>query len=137
MTVRLTNVSRHDLLIPPPHIDCGDVPHGSLFFRIDIQRTSGPVSGMGCAADYVGSIPVQQRIRTWNRLAPGQSLDFKHDITSEPDALIRGTQRAGRYSFSVSYLPPYLSPQDQSLLQSVRIAFPEAPLETPWISFDR
>jgi hypothetical protein len=136
--VRLRNVTHHDVLVPQPHKNCGDEMYGSLFFRINIQRASGPVFTPGGIADYnfSGSL-IQQRIKTWHRLGPGQSIDFREDIAEETGALLKGSQTAGKYSFSASYQPPYISAEDKKNLYAVRIDFPEDQLETRWLTYNR
>jgi hypothetical protein len=112
--------------------------YGSLFFRIYIQGTSGPVFTPGGIADYnfSGSL-IQQRIKTWHRLEPGQSIDFREDIAAETGALLKGSQTAGKYVFSASYQPPYISAEDKKNLYAVRIDFPEDQLETRWLTYKR
>ena len=112
--------------------------YGSLLFRVNIQRASGPVAGAGCFADYnsFGS-DVQQRIKTWNRLGPGQSIDFREDIAAETGALLKGSQTAGKYSFSASYQPPHISAEDKRVLRAVRVDFPEDQLETARLTYEK
>jgi hypothetical protein len=112
--------------------------YGSLFFKIYIQRASGPVFGLGGIADYnfFGSL-IQRRIKTWHRLGPGQAIDFREDIALETGALLKGSQPAGKYSFSASYQPPYISAEDKKILHAVRIDFPEDELKTRLLTYNR
>jgi hypothetical protein len=112
--------------------------YGSLFFKINIQRANGPVFGLGGIADYnfSGSL-IQQRIKTWHRLEPGQSIDFREDIAVETGALLKGSETVGKYSFSALYQPPYISAEDKKILYALKIDFPEDQLETRWLTYNR
>jgi hypothetical protein len=136
ITIRLTNISKQDLLIPEPHKDCADGMYGSLFFRINIRTAGPPFLGSGCVADYsfAGS-HIRDRIKVWKRLAPGQSLVFEKDVALDTTEILRGPIRDGTYTYSASYDPPYIPAQDKQRLNSVHIGFPRQRLQTTALAF--
>lgn len=132
MTIQIKNISSHDLLIPEPHKDCGDEMYGSLFFRMNVRTTGGaPILGHGCAADYNFSrTSIEDRVRVWKRLAPGESLVYRKDAISETMAMLQGRLTSGVYTYSASYDPPYISDGDKHLLTAAGISFPHQRLAT-------
>jgi hypothetical protein len=136
LTLKITNITRHDILIPTP-TNCSDGMYGTLFFSIDIQRKTGPAPlGMGCVADYnFTNVSISDRIKKWKRLLPGQSLVFNKNVTAEIGAILRGPPEPGRYEFRASYEPPWISEHDKILLTTVRIGFPHDTMRTPSQAF--
>jgi hypothetical protein len=136
ITIRLTNTSKQDLLVPEPHNECSDGMHGSLFFQIVIRSTGAPPYEMACIADYgFAGVHIRDRIKGWKRLAPGQSLVFEKDVALDTTEVLRGPIRNGTYTYSASYVPPYIPAQDKQRLDSVHIAFPRQRLQTPSLVF--
>ncbi len=132
ITLRLRNVSTHDILIPRPHLDCADGMYGSLLFQIVIQPAEVFTQNSGCFADYsFAHAQIDQRIGTWMRLGPGASLAFDKNVPPVRRAPLRDRKTVRTYSFTALYQPPYVSAQDLSSLRAAQVYVPRSELKTP------
>ncbi len=126
-TVVLTNISNHDLHLPQPHLECGDVATGSIFlYARFLPGSSAPLKPhTGCIVDEF-HVPIPQRLRSWNVLPAGQSLRFDMDLTNaEPNAPAPGT-----YTIWAGYDPPAVSPDELKLVEQNGLAVPTSRLAT-------
>ncbi len=140
VTIKITNVSSHEVLIPDPCAACGDGMYGSLFFRSNLRSTAGafPIMLGGGIADYdFTKTTILERIKKWKRLTPGHTLIFKENIAAETNAMLRGQPGAGSYEFSAAYEAPYISENDQRLLTAAKVHFPRGRMETSALKFTK
>lgn len=128
----LTNVSGHDLRLPRPALECGDVINGYLFLRaqyVPSDSNSHPLS-RSCVIDHAYT-PILDRAKKWNALAPGESLRVEIDLAKAvPDAPSPGT-----YTIWADFTPPTVGSEDLKLLQQQGIAVPTYRLATPAVEY--
>ena len=136
ITLRLRNVSTHDILIPRPRLDCADGMYGALLFQIVIQPAEISTQNSGCFADYsFADTQIDQRIKTWTRLTPSASLAFDKIIPPVPRAPPHGRKTVRTYSFTALYQPPYVSAQDLSILRAAQVYVPRSELKPPMLMY--
>jgi hypothetical protein len=128
-TFVLLNITDHNLLVPAhPSVDCGDNYDGS--FWLEIRFTPWPFTpltseprggGWGCAGSVYQWPPVIERVKQWKTIAPGESFR----ITAPKDKLhLDG--KLGKYELWARYIPPSVSPGDETILRHAGIDFPIA-----------
>lgn len=130
--IRLTNVSHHDLRLPKPALECGDVANGSVYLhgRFLPSQSSGPLTGSGCVADSF-HVPILDQLKRWNTLAAGESLRFDIELTR----VVPNAPAAGTYTIWADYTPPYVSPAELKLLDQNGIAVPTSSLATTPVEY--
>ena len=130
-TVVMLNTSNHDIRLPIPSLECGDVPHGTVSLQLAFTplKPGASASGSGgCVKDF-GYQPISERLREWKLLAPGQSLTL---ATISDRALAK---EAGSYDYWVIYFPPGMPDSDRTLLLKAGINFPQTELKSAHVRF--
>lgn len=137
LTLTVTNITDHDVLLPSPHQDCGDVSNGTVDIGMNYRPNPGgnsSVIGHGCIADYFQLPNILERAKAWRTLRPGQSLALVSNVRSQVSLAFRGPPRPGRYDFDATYTPPYLSDDDKRALKNTGFDFPHS-MESRVLSF--
>ncbi len=135
-TFEIVNISKHDVRVPRPTVDCGDSYSGSIWLRRQFKplrpnAESGTV--FGCGAGQVHWPSILERAHEWRLLRPGESVS-----QTLPHAKLHYESREpGTYEFWADYTPPAVGPEDQKSLRKAGIDFAAAPLSTPHLTFMR
>lgn len=129
-TVLIVNKSHHEVRLPMPSLECGDVPHGTVRLHVKFKpfKAGGSALVSGCFKDFVYQ-PILDRLKQWKVLGPGESLVLMNNAI-----LARAT---GVYKYWASYIPPGMPKADEEVLQNARVDFPKSELESPHVSFVR
>ena len=133
-TFEIVNVSRHNIRIPKPIVDCAGQYTGFIWLRVLFKpsgSTTGVEPGFGCAADKVNWPPILQRAQAWRLLHPGESVSQ----TVAKEKLHYEGREAGIYEFWAVYTPPALDSRDEKTLRKAGIDFPSTPLSTRHLFF--
>ena len=128
-TFVLLNITDHNLLVPAhPSVDCGDSYDGSFWLEIHFTPwpftplTLGPpVGSSGCSSSRYQWPPVLDRVKEWKTIGPGESFR----ITAPKDKF-HFDGKLGNYELWARYIPPYVSPSDETILRHAGIDFPVA-----------
>jgi hypothetical protein len=127
-TVLIVNRSDHDMRIPMPSLECGDVAHGTVGLRLHVKPLhSGPIEPtQGCFKDF-GYQPILDRVKEWKVLRPEESVS----LGTINDRVIA----PGAYEYWAYYYPPGMPKADEDLLQKAGIDFPRNELESAHVKF--
>jgi hypothetical protein len=135
-TFEIVNVSKHDVRMPEPMVDCADSYSGFIFIRFQFKPLHPDVKpgmGFGCASDKKKWPSILERARDWRLLRPGES-----DSQALPqDKLHYQNREPGTYEFWADYTPPAVGLEDQKALRKAGIDFPTVQLSTPHLAFTR
>jgi hypothetical protein len=126
----ILNASSHDIRMPKPVVNCGDVYLGEVWVHVKFIPAGHTIpSGLknGCVNDYLPVKSVLQRVESWQVLHPGESISQ----TLPQEQLHYDASKAGSYEVWAEYRRPYLSPQDEQMLRKAGIAFPAVDIQTP------
>ena len=132
-TFELINVTRHNVWVPEPTVECTDSYEGYLLLRVKFTPLYSPGSetGGGCAGDKLNWPPILERAREWKLLPPGEAVE-----KTVPRAELRyEVGQSGTYEFWAEYYPPALEPADQQTLRERGIDFPLEKLTTSHLTF--
>ncbi len=130
----IVNASDHDVRLPKPVVNCGDVFFGEVWVHVKFKPpghavVQGPEHG--CSNDYVATTTALKRAESWPVLHPGESIS-----QTLPQAQLHyDAGKTGSYEVWAEYRPPYLSPQEQRALRKAGIDFPAAEMRTPHVSY--
>ena len=129
-TILIVNNTDHDLYLPIPSLECGDVPHGAVWLRLNFKSlVPGPVGFVhGCAKNFLYQ-PIIDRVKKWKHLGPGESLS----LATITDRIL--AQGAGTYDYWAFYYPPGMPKADEDLLQQAGIDFPRNALKSNHLKF--
>ncbi len=129
-TVQLVNGTDHDVRVPTPSLDCGDVPHGTVWLRLAFKPFTPGAARLdhGCATDFIYS-PVSDVIKSWKVLRPGESVTL---VTINDRVL---AHEAGSYDYWVHYEPPGMPEADQEWLRTAGIDYPKGELDSAHVKF--
>jgi hypothetical protein len=133
-TYSIVNASSHDIRLPKPVVNCGDVFFGEVWIHVKftpVGRTVVPSLERGCTNDYMGHTPALKRAESWMVLHPGESVS---QAVSQQQ-LHYDANKPGSYETWAEYRPPYLSLQEQQKLNKAGIVFPAAELHTPHVHY--
>ncbi|WP_128915612.1 hypothetical protein [Granulicella sibirica] len=128
--VVILNKSSHEVRLPMPSLNCGDVPHGtvSLRFKLKYSNSAGSALGSGCFKDF-GYQPILDRLKEWKVLRPGESLSLMNNLVL--------TTNAAASEYWASYIPPGMPEADEDMLRNAGVVFPKSPLESDHLRFNR
>jgi hypothetical protein len=122
-TFVLLNITDHDLLVPVhPSLDCFDNYDGSFWLVIKFTPVTPepPGMGWGCGGSKYQWPPVLDRVKEWKTIRPGESFR----ITAPKDKLHLDGSKPGTYEFWARYVPPAISPDDETILRHAGFDFP-------------
>ena len=132
-TFRLINVTRHNVRVPEPTVECTDSYDGYLLLRVKFTplHARGSETGGGCAGDRLNWPPILKRAQEWKLLPPGEAIE-----KTVPRAEMHyEIGQSGTYEFWAEYYPPALEPADQQALRERGIDFPLEKLTTLRLTF--
>jgi hypothetical protein len=124
------NRTDRDVRVPIPSVECGDVPHGTVWLRLSFRSsTPGPPEvGRGCVKDFLYS-PISERINQWKVLHPGERLVL---AMVNARALVPA---AGSYDYWAHYYPPGVPETDREWLREAGIEYPKEGLDSSHVKF--
>ena len=130
-TFVLVNRSDHPVLLPPQPSLCIGL-NGTINLAMTFTPLKGEVTGWGsgCGSN-VSFPPILDRLKSWKRLEPGESLSVPYEHDSSKDF----GMAAGTYDFSGTYEPPKLTPEDIATLEQAGIDFPRQTLTSNHLRF--
>jgi hypothetical protein len=100
-TFELINVSRHNVWVPEPTVECTNTYNGYLWLRVRFTPLYSPGSetGGGCAGDKLNWPPILERAQEWKLLPPGEAVEK----TVPRAELHYEVGQSGRYEFWAEY----------------------------------
>ena len=136
-TLTIINKSDHDLVIPEPTVDCGDLFRGTVSVEVDFTpRHPSPESighGHGCGKGISDWPTILDRIKEWRTLRPGESLVVEESSTN----WLFDFDQPGRYKVWGQYEPPEVSPRDREVLRRSGIDFPQVKIISHSLLFNK
>jgi hypothetical protein len=128
-TFVLLNITDHNLLVPAhPSVNCGDNYDGSFWLEIHFTpwpfttlSPGPPGMGWGCGVSNAHWPPALDRVKEWKTIGPGESFRI-----TAPNDKLHLDGKFGTYELWARYVPPYVSPGDESILRHAGIDFPIA-----------
>jgi hypothetical protein len=134
-TILLVNHTDHDVFLPMPITDCQGSYTGvtGLVVHFTPLLPEAPQPGRGCSASRYTWPPIMERIKEWQVVHPGEEFN----LLGGSKAAYFESQMPGTYEVWAGYLPPFISPQDQAILEAAGIDFPREALTTPHLTFSR
>jgi hypothetical protein len=137
LALTIVKGSSHDVVIPKPTIDCGDLFRGSVSVQLDFTplhpSTESLGHGHGCPNGVSDWPLILDRIKEWRTLRPSESIVVEADSS---DWLFDFDQ-AGRYKVWGQYGPPEIFPHDQEILRQSGIDFPHVRLVSRSLIFNK
>lgn len=130
----LVNRGRHDIVVPVPTIECGDLFNGTVNIQMDFTPLYPGDSegfGHGCGTGRTDWPLILDRIKDWKAVHPSESIR----VEAKPEDLLFDSRLAGRYELRGNYIPPEISPSDQKILRRVGIEFPHETLASKRLVF--
>jgi hypothetical protein len=130
-TVLIVNKSDHEVRLPMPSFESGDVRHGTVWLRLNfvpLKRGVLPELQAGGINDFLYQ-PISERVKGWKVLGPGESLNLE-TISGRILA-----QDAGSYDYWAYYYPPGMTKGDEEVLQKAGIDYPKKELESAHVKF--
>jgi hypothetical protein len=130
-TILIVNKADHEVRLPIPSVGSGDVPHGTVWLRVNFVPQKGgtlPEPQVGGIKDFFYQ-PIVERIKGWKVLRPGESLTLAtiNDRVLAPEA--------GSYDYWAHYYPPGMSEADQEWLRKAGIEYPKEELDSAHVKF--
>lgn len=128
------NHGRYEVRVPPVS-PCVGKYSGRLILHLRFLPAvaGGNGVGGGCAGGLDHMPPILDQVKSWRRLAPGESF-----ITTYKRAeLFASQQAAGDYDFWGEYRPPTLSAGERNALEHAGVTFLREPLTSGHLRFKR
>ena len=114
-----------------PSFESGDVPHGTVWLRLNfvpLKRGVLPELQAGGINDFFYQ-PILERVKGWKVLGPGESLN----LATISDRIL--AQDAGSYDYWAYYYPPGMTKGDEEVLQKTGIDYPKKELGSAHVKF--
>ena len=132
LTIELVNTGDHEIRLPLPVLTCEDMMKGSIHLNVAFQpsRPGYPSGyGRGCGGGvYDLQTAILQRVREWRVLAAGDSLTLEAQTIRGIANSFYDEDKPGKYTYSVTYMPPYISDDHAQLLHIMGIDWPRNPI---------
>jgi hypothetical protein len=156
----LVNNTGRNVRVPVPSFNCEDAYGGSISLRLHFTPlVPEPFTAFNCSGDGPFGVPITDRIKEWQIVAPGYALSLKVDRKHIAWAVVRrdgplpnaeehvvqpgmtpyfyDDSKPGTYEFWAIYTPPFVDTSDQRKLHEVGIDYPHAKLTTAHVTFVR
>ncbi len=131
-TFLLVNKTNHEVRVPYiPNVDCDGTLYGGMWLRV--VAPGGQGWSRGCGVNALHGESILDRAKRWRVLLPGASLNFK----AGKERALYNDQVDGTYEFWAHYDPPTISPSDQEVLRRAGIDFPQGPLDSAHVRFEK